>query len=185
MTISFTPRRLAAAAALLAGLAGLASGAQAQRQVPGQERPAVLSRVVQCRAIAAEAERLACYDREVATLDQAQASGELLAMDRGQVRRTRRSLFGLTVPNLGIFGDDNQDEEEASRIETTIRSATQNANGKWIIELADGARWLQIDSMNLNIRPRPGQAIRIRRAAMGSYLANVNNQTAIRMRRMN
>lgn len=185
MTHRCTPLRLAAAAALLAGLAGLASGAHAQRQVPGQERPAVLSRVVQCRAIAAEAERLACYDREVATLDQAQASGELLAMDRSQVRRTRRSLFGLTVPNLGIFGDDNEDEEEASRIETTIRSATQNANGKWIIELADGARWLQIDSMNLNIRPRQGQPIRIRRAAMGSYLANVNNQTAIRMRRMN
>ncbi|HEX8192453.1 MAG TPA: hypothetical protein VF552_06090 [Allosphingosinicella sp.] len=182
MTRSFTPVRIAAAAALLAGLA---TAAQAQRQVPGQERPAVLSRVVECRAIAAEAERLACYDREVATLDQAQASGELLAMDRSQVRRTRRSLFGLTVPNLGIFGDDNQDEEEASRIETTIRSATQNAMGKWIIELADGARWVQIDGMSLNIRPRPGQPIRIRRAAMGSYLANVNNQTAIRMRRMN
>ncbi|HEY0011446.1 MAG TPA: hypothetical protein VGB79_01185 [Allosphingosinicella sp.] len=182
MTFSLTPIRVAAAAALLAGFA---SAAPAQRQRPGEERPAVLGRVVQCRSIASEAERLACFDREVAALDQAQSSGELLAMDRSQVRRTRRSLFGLTVPNLGIFGDDNEDEEEASRIETTIRSATQNAMGKWVIELADGARWLQIDSMNLNIRPRPGQPIRIRRAAMGSYLANVNNQTAIRMRRMN
>jgi hypothetical protein len=182
MVYSLTPLRAAAAAALLAGLT---SAAPAQRPLPGEERPAVLSRVVQCRSIAAEAERLACYDREVATLDRAQASGELLAMDRAQVRRTRRSLFGLTVPNLGIFGDDNEDEEAASRIETTIRSATTDPYGKWIIELADGARWLQIDSMNLSARPRSGQPIRIRRAAMGSYLANVNNQTAIRVRRIN
>jgi hypothetical protein len=180
-----TPVRIAAAAALIAGLASAAPAQRQDDRRPGQERPEVLSRVVQCRSIAAEAERLACYDREVATLDRAQASGELLAMDRNQVRRTRRSLFGLTVPNLGIFGDDNQDEEEAQRIESTIRSATTNQFGKWIIELEDGARWMQIDSMNLPARPRPGQPIRIRRAAMGSYLANVNNQTAIRVRRMN
>jgi hypothetical protein len=183
MIHSLTPLRAALGVALVAGLATAATAQQRQR--PGEERPAVLSRVVQCRTIAIEAERLACYDREVATLDQAQASGELLAMDRAQVRSTRRSLFGMTVPNLGIFGDDNEDDEAASRIETTIRSATTDPFGKWIITLEDGARWIQIDTMNLGARPRPGQPIRIRRAAMGSYLANVNNQTAIRMRRIN
>lgn len=182
MISSFKP---AGAAAAILLLGGLASAAHAQRPRAGQERPEVLSRVVQCRAIVAEAERLACYDREVAAMDQAQSTGELVAMDRTQVRRTRRSLFGLTVPNLGIFGDDNEDEEQASRIESTIRMATTNAMGKWVITLEDGAQWMQIDSMNLSIRPRPGQPIRIRRAAMGSYLANVNNQTAIRMRRIN
>jgi len=163
----------------------LAAGASAQRQRPEQERPEVLSRVVQCRGIASAEERLACFDREVATLDAAQASGQLLTMDRQQVRRARRSLFGLTVPNLGIFGDDNEDEEEAARIESTVRSASQNAEGKWIITIEDGARWLQVDSRNLNFPPRAGQPIRIRRASLGSYFANVNNQVAIRMRRIN
>lgn len=172
--------RIAAIGILVAGLT--ASAAAQQR--PAAERPAAISRVVQCRSIAAEAERLACYDREVAAMDQAQSSGELVAMDRNQVRRTRRSLFGLTVPNLGIFGDDNEDEE-ASRIESTVRSASQNAAGKWVIEIADGARWIQVDSRNLNFPPRAGQPIRIRRAAMGSYLANVNDQVAIRVRRVN
>ena len=174
--------RTAAAALLLVALAGAAS---AQRQRPEQERPQAISRVVQCRGIAAAEERLACYDREVAAMDQAQASGELVAMDRQQVRRTRRSLFGLALPDLGIFGDDNDEEEEATRIESTVRAATQNSLGKWIIELEDGARWLQTDSRNLSFPPRPGQPIRIRRAALGSYLANVNNQIAIRMRRIN
>ena len=174
--------RLVIPAALLCCLAVAAS---AQRPRAQAERPQALSRVVQCRTIASQDERLACYDREVAAMEAAEASGQLVAMDRQQIRRTRRSLFGLSLPDLGIFGDDNDDEDEASRIESTVRSATQNANGKWIIELADGARWLQTDSRNLNFPPRPGQPIRIRRAAMGSYLANVNNQTAIRMRRIN
>jgi hypothetical protein len=174
--------RLVIAAATLACIAGPAA---AQPPRPGQEIPPVLGRVVQCRTIASEAERLACYDREVAAMQAAQSSGELVAMDRSQVRRTRRSLFGLTVPNLGIFGDDNDDDEEASRIESTVRSATQNGEGKWIIEIEDGARWLQTDTRNLNIPPRRGQPIRIRRGALGSYLANVNNQVAIRVRRLN
>ena len=173
--------RIAIAAA---ALVGLASGASAQRERPDQERPEVLGRVVECRAIAAPEERLACFDRAVAALDAAQTSGQLVAMDRQQVRRTRRSLFGLGLPDLGIFGDDNEDEEQARQIESTIRSASQNAVGKWIITLADGARWLQTDSRNLNIEPRQGHPVRIRRAARGSYLANVNGQVAIRVRRI-
>jgi hypothetical protein len=174
--------RLAIAAA---AILSLAAGASAQRPRPGEERPEVLSRVVQCRSIASAEQRLACFDREVAAMDAAQSSGELVAMDRQQVRRTRRSLFGLAIPDLGVFGDDNEDEEQESRIESTVRSATQNNLGKWIITIEDGARWIQIDSRGLNFPPRPGQPIRIRRASLGSYFANVNNQTAIRMRRIN
>lgn len=173
---------LAAAAAATLCLAGTAADAQRQRQ--GEPRPEVLSRVVQCRTLTSAEERLACYDREVAAMDAAQTRGELVAMDRQQVRRTRRSLFGLGVPNLGIFGEDNDDEEQASRIESTVRSATQNADGKWIITIEDGARWIQVDTRGLNFPPRPGQPIRIRRASLGSYFANVNNQVAIRMRRI-
>lgn len=175
------PRIAIAAASLLL----LAPGASAQRERAAAERPEVLSRVVQCRTIASAEERLACFDREVAAMDTAQSTGELVAMDRQQVRRTRRSLFGMAVPNLGIFGDDNEEDEEASRLESTVRSASQNANGKWVITIEDGARWLQIDSRGLNFPPRAGQPIRIRRASLGSYFVNVNNQTAIRMRRIN
>lgn len=174
-------RNIAIAAAATLALAGGTASAQ---RAP-QERPEVLTRVVQCRGIASAEERLACFDREVAAMDVAASSGELVAMDRQQVRRTRRSLFGMAVPNLGIFGDDNADDEEASRLESTVRSASMNANGRWLITIEDGARWLQIDSRGLNFPPRAGQPIRIRRASLGSYFVNVNNQTAIRMRRVN
>ena len=148
------------------------------------ERPPILSRVVQCRSITDPTERLACFDREVAAMDAAEASKQLVIMDRQQIRKTRTSLFGLTLPNLGIFGDDKLDEGGASRIETTIKSVRADAYGKFIMELADGARWIQIDSRNLAIDPRAGHKIVIRKASLGSYLANVNGQTAIKVRRI-
>jgi hypothetical protein len=172
-----------AAAALLCG--AVPASASAQGRGVQRPQPEAMSRVVQCRTIASAEERLACFDREVAAMDAAAASGNLVAMDRQQVRRTRRSLFGLALPDLDVFGDDDEADEEAARIDGTVRVATQNSSGKWVITIDDGARWVQIDSRNLNIPPRPGQPIRIRRAAMGSYLANVNNQIAIRVRRIN
>jgi hypothetical protein len=108
-------------------------------------------------------------------------------MDRQQVRKTRRSLFGLALPDLGVFGDsDNRDGDSA--IETTIRSVRQGPDGKWLFDLAEGGRWVQLDSREFIVDPAAGQPIRIRRAAMGSYLANVNKQVnpniAIRVRRV-
>jgi hypothetical protein len=161
-----------------------AAAAPAAAQPPEAERPEALTRLVGCRAVQSEAERLACYDREVAAFEAAEQSRQLVVMDRQQVRRTRRSLFGLVLPDLDIFGDDNPDEEEGvSALETTLRSARQDAFGKWVLVLEDGARWHQIDSRELAREPRAGHPIRIRRAAMGSYLANIDGQIAIRVRR--
>lgn len=170
---------LAAAAALLAGTA--AAGAQGRE---AQARSQTLTRVVDCGKIGGDAERLACFDREVAALDAAEARKDLVVVDREQLRKTRRTLFGLTLPNLSVFGDDNDDQEGLERIDTSIRNVSQTPYGKWIFTLQDGAIWEQIDSRKLVIEPRVGNNIKIRRAAMGSYLANVRDQTAIRVRRM-
>lgn len=170
-----------AAAAVLIAAGAVPAGASAQPKPP-EAPPAAFARAVQCRAITNAEERLACYDREVAALEQAQRSNEIRVVDRQQVRRTRRTLFGLALPDLDIFGGDD-DGEGVSEIQTTIRNVQQDASGKYSFTLADGARWRQIDSLNLNVEPRPGHAIRIRRAAMGSYLANIGKQRAIRVRR--
>ena len=171
---------------IIAALAATAAPAAAQEpeQEPEQERPQALTRLAECRNVQGEAERLACYDREVAAFEAAEQSRELVVMDRQQVRRTRRTLFGLVLPNLDIFGDNNADEEEGvSALETTLRAASEDAHGKWLLVLEDGARWRQIDTRNLPRDPRGGHTIRIRRAAMGSYLANIDGQVAIRVRR--
>jgi hypothetical protein len=171
-------RCLAAAAALLVLPIASASAQNPPREGP----PAAFTRAIQCRTITDPQQRLACYDREVPALEQAERTSAIRVVDRQQVRQTRRSLFGLTLPDINIFGGD--DGEAVSEIDSTIRSFSQDPSGKYIFVLADGARWRQIDSRELN-EPKVGQPIRIRRAAMGSFMANVNRQVAVRVRRVN
>lgn len=150
------------------------------------ERPAQFKRVVECRAIAEQAQRLACYDREVAQLEAAEASKELVVVDRNQIRQTRRTLFGLSLPNLGVFGGDKDDKEEegVSRLETTIAGVQQMPDGKWLLTLQEGGTWAQTDSRELPIEPRVGHPISVRKASLGSYLVSVRNQGSIRMKRL-
>ena len=165
----------------------MAAGASAQPADQQRPRPQVLDRVLDCRSVQGADERLACFDREVAALGQATEAREIVVYDREQVRKTRRTLFGIALPDLNLFGDrdgEDGDGEEVSQIEAVIRSVSQDNQGRYTMTLEDGARWAQIDNRDLPISPRAGHAIKIRRAAMGSYLANVANQTAIRVRRI-
>lgn len=151
-------------------------------QPAASQPPAAIGRVVACSSLTDPEQRLACFDREVAAMNQAQRSGDLVAMDRAQVRKTRRSLFGLSLPDLGIFGDDTEDGP--SEIMTTIKAVGQDLKGGWVLTLAEGGRWVQIDQRQLVIDPAPGQKVRVRRAALGSYLMNIDGQTAIRVKRV-
>ena len=170
---------------LTCAMLGLVPSLPAAAQVAAAPRPPALKRLVDCRAVADQQQRLACYDREVAALDAAEARKDLVVVDREQIRKTRRTLFGLPLPDLGIFGDDaGGDEEEVTRLESKIKAAAQRPDGKWILTLETGGVWVQTDTRDLATYPRPGHDIRIRKAALGSYFANVNKQVAIRVQRL-
>lgn len=165
-------------ALLFSGLAAAASPAFAQER-PGEAPPAVFSRVTDCRAIQDGAQRLACYDREVAALAQAQATREVVVVDREAVQRTRRSLFGLTLPDVGrLFG-----EEEENEINSTVVAARRSNLGMASIQIEGGAVWVQTEGRPMTRDPRPGMPVRIRRGALGSYLLSVDGQRAIRVTR--
>ena len=171
---------------LLAGaILGPAAALAADQEKP-VERAGLYTKLIDCRSIADPGQRLACYDAQVATLEAAVAKSEVVVVDKVQIKKARRSLFGLTLPNLSIFGNDDNDGDEdgKSRLETKIGSAAQRDDGKWLIILEDGAKWLQTDSLRVRT-PKPGQPVKIRKAAMGSYLANINGQIAIRVTRVN
>jgi hypothetical protein len=175
-------KRIAAVMLCLAP-APLAAQSTQPTQAQRPRLPAAFTRAIECRTIAQPQERLACYDREVAAMAAAEASSEIRVVDRQEIRRTRTSLFGLTLPDLNIFGGDTEDP--MNEINGRIRTATQLSDGKWAFVLEDGARWVQIDSREFSSYPRAGHPVRIRRASMGSFLANVNRQVAVRVRRSN
>ena len=77
---------------LIAALAaGAAAPSLAQDITP--ERPEVINRITACRSITASAERLACFDREVAALEAAASPGDRsydgLCLDRPSLVRSR------------------------------------------------------------------------------------------------
>lgn len=146
--------------------------------------PPAFKQVVDCRSIADQAQRLACYDARVAELEAAASRNEVVIVDRNQIRKTKRTLFGLPLPNLAIFGDSDGDADGVTRLETTIRSVRETGDGKWLITLEEGGTWMQTDSRELIVDPEPGAKITVRRAALGSYLANVAGQPAIRVKRL-
>lgn len=175
--------RAMSAALLIAAGAATAAGAADE---PG-DRARALRPLLDCRQIAAATERLACFDRESASLDQAASANQIAVLDREAVRETRRSLFGLSLPRLPFFGRGGDDAEEADRVDeitSTITGVRALADGEWQFTLADGARWQTNQPLPYG-RPREGMTIVIQRAAFGSYRGRIENWVPVKMRRVN
>lgn len=174
------PGGLKLAAALV-----LAAPAAAAAQTPAAESPraAQFEAVVACRALSDGAQRLACFDAAAAQLAEAEASGDIVVVSRDQARAARRQAFGFSLPSLSIF-DRTAQPEEVDRISGEVERAYQNANAKWVVVLADGAVWEQIDNEPVPRKPRAGSKAEIRRAALGSFFMNLDGQRAVRARRI-
>ena len=166
----------------LAGLA-IASPSLAKNQpLASAPPPKIFSDVVQCRAIADAAQRLACFDQSVSALAAAQQSRDLYVADKDAMREARRGLFGFSIPKLRIFGDDDM-EKDVDQIETTVAGVGQGQRGL-IFTLKDGARWAQTDGAYMD-RPKVGSIIKIKRAALGSYFGMINKGVGFRIERLN
>lgn len=143
--------------------------------------PAQVQRLMTCRTIAAPDQRLACFDRETVAMSQAIASKDLVFVDREKARAASRSLFGFSVPSFGgLFGSG---DEEIKEIESTIRSTGRNADGGWIITLADGSAWSQTDDWP-GLDPRPGKKVIVRRGMLGSFRLLIPGQNGIKVKRV-
>jgi hypothetical protein len=144
-------------------------------------RPAQIEALYACRDIGEASARLACFDRQVGALANADQANEILFTDKETATQTRRGLFGFSFPKLGgIFGGDDEDIKE---IETTIRTVSADRSGKYRLGMEDDAVWVQIDGTTLPREPRPGQKVKIKAATMGSYFATIDGGRTIRMKR--
>ena len=152
-------------------------------------RPKVVDDLAKCRAIAGSAERLACYDQKVEALTAATDSKTIVVLDKGEVQRTRRSLFGFTLPKLPFFGNEKADddanphEDTAIRqLDTTVVNATQSGYDLWTLILAEGGTWRTTQPDRI-FTARAGQKITIKRGVIGGYMANVGGQRGVRVER--
>lgn len=145
-----------------------------------KELPPVFEAVVNCRALTADSERLACYDRSVTALAEARDKQDIVVADRATIRETKKGLFGFALPKLKLFGGTEGDE--VNEIETTISGVRDAADGHAIFTLTDGARWKQTEGGFTFAKP--GASIRIKRGALGGFFASVNKGAAVRVMRL-
>ena len=159
-------------------------GAQAKDKTPAPP-PQAWQDMVKCRQISDSVARLACFDTQVAKVEQATAAGDLVLADRESIRKTKRGLFGFGIPGGGLLGEtDDKNAEEISEIEGTVSSARQFGYGAWRITLADGSVWEQTDDQKLLFDPKNGSKVHIYKGMMGTYRANIDGQRALKMRRV-
>ncbi|MEP2989695.1 MAG: hypothetical protein ABJN65_12680 [Parasphingorhabdus sp.] len=145
--------------------------------------PAIYTDLVACKNITDPQQRLVCYDEKVAALDTAQASKQVVIADREQVKKARRGFFGLSLPRIKLFEGGSDEGTGIEQIEATITSIQKLRSGKLIFTLEDGATWQQTEVRTMR-RPREGQSIVIKRAALGSFMAKVNNGRAFKVKRI-
>jgi hypothetical protein len=158
----------------------LSPGAMAKDKDDNAPPPPVFQAVLDCKAVADATARLACYDRTVDSMATATSNRDLVIADRSTMKEARRGLFGLGLPKLKLFGGD--ESEDVTEIESTIAGFRSASDGFLVFTLADGARWKQTDGKSQY--PKAGDKIRIRKAALGSFMANINDKVGFRVIRV-
>lgn len=161
----------------------IAGAASAQEQ-PAQ--PQVLDQVYACAQIQDQAQRLACYDGAVGRLREAQRTGDLVAVDRGQAETIQREGFGFSLPSLPrLFGRTERGElQQVEEVSAAITRVQRRGDGTVSFTLDNGQTWTQIDNES-GRNVRDGGRVTIRRASFGSFLMHVDaGGPALRVRRV-
>lgn len=141
----------------------------------------------QCRALTDAAARLACYDRAVDGLNAATASGDVVVVERTEVRKARKGLFGFTLPRIGFLtGKPNNAEDRADEaaLSTTITASRSIGYGKWRFTVEGGGQWETVEA-SIGFRdPLPGRKVLLEKGSLGAYYAKVDGGRRVQAKRI-
>lgn len=165
-------RALIVAASMLT----VAGSAAAQTTPPADAtNPQVLDQVYQCAAITDDTQRLACFDTAVSRLHDAQTSGQVVAVDREQVRNINRDSFGFNLPSLASllphFGGGPRpslSEPALDHVELQLQQVLTLADGRHKFVMTNGQVWVDLEPVRTNARP--GDTMSVRSAFAGSFM---------------
>lgn len=177
-------RRLRPAICVAALLACLPAASMAQES----DEASPLDPLKACQAESDPAARLACYDTAVAEMVAASDQGDLRIVDAEAVRKTRRSLFGFSIPDLGIFGGDEGDDEEEDEfdtLETTVTSVRYLTPRSFVFRIAEGnALWQVSDAPARLLTVESGDPVVIEEGALSSYFIRFDGQNGVKGKRI-
>lgn len=136
-----------------------------------------------CQGLTEDTARLACYDTAVASVMAASSKGQIKIVDESDVRRTRRGLFGFSLPDLGWLGGGD-DAPDMDMLDTSILSVRYTGKDAFLFKTKEGATW-QVSNAPSRLREvRAGDPVVLKKAAMGSYYIRIRGQVGVKGRRV-
>ncbi len=145
----------------------------------------LIAALEKCLAIAGDAERLACTDVAARKLVAASRAREVVVVDREEMKKTRKSLFGFALPRIALFGKGGPDDvEEVAKVDMKVTRVTPLGYGKYSFTMEDGARWNTTEGWQGSPQPKSGDMLTIKRATMGSFMISLKGGRSARAMRV-
>ncbi|KQU47436.1 hypothetical protein ASG67_14380 [Sphingomonas sp. Leaf339] len=167
---------------MLAAMALLTLAAPNGAQAVEADRagPLAIDRLATCRGITANDARLACFDEAAKAITEARTRQDIVVLDRAEIRKAKRSLFGFSLPSIKLFGG-GKDDEQLKQLVGTVGAYRTLSGGLIRFELDDGGVWETVEQVMLPLRQ--GDVVTIKAGSLGSYIATAPGRRAVRVRR--
>ncbi|HEY6451784.1 MAG TPA: hypothetical protein VIX87_04225 [Steroidobacteraceae bacterium] len=146
--------------------------------------------IERCRALNQSAERLLCYDSLFPRVPA--SSGSSAPQPLPARPPDRSSDEGVHTPTASgqapedanrTFGLSGAGERAVKGISATVTELQHEPGGRFVVYLDNGQVWRQIESDDWT-PPRKGERVRIRRAALGSYMLETAENLATHVTRI-
>lgn len=135
--------------------------------------------LLECRQVTEVTVRLQCFDDAAAALEQSQIKGDIAIIRREDIRKTRRALFGLSVPNLEQLDRFKDDNEEIDRFIGIVRNVTPLRGGRYTVQI-DESVWQTTETGYFNRPPRIGAEAVVTRGMLGSYRLSIDGKSGLK-----
>jgi len=162
----------------------VASSAAAKDKDPPRKSP-LINAISACRQISDPTQRLACFDKASSELIAATEKGDVSVVDRADLRKARRSLFGFNMPKLPFFSGDKSADEVTDKLVSKVTAVKEMPYNRFVVRIADGgALWETLESYGAFHAPKVGESVEINRGALGSYILRFGRQRGVKGRRV-
>ncbi|MGB7408188.1 MAG: hypothetical protein WA908_06745 [Pontixanthobacter sp.] len=144
-----------------------------------------LAELRKCQIEPDDTARLLCYDNAVTPLVAATDRGEVRIVDEAVVEKTKRGLFGFSLPDISLFRDRDGKDEQLDLLQSTITSVSKRGRNVLYFTIAEGdAVWRISGASRQVMATEPGDTVEFKKASLGSYFIRINGRTGEKGRRI-
>jgi hypothetical protein len=133
-----------------------------------------------CASVVEPAERLACYDAAFPPT----AAEAVPMLTPEQEREQAVARFGLNRQQVEKREPERRRDEGPARIEDVVAGVSYPKSGGRVVTLDSGQVWLLTDAASKGHLSK-GDAVVVRKAALGSYMLVTPARVALRAKRLN